>query len=161
MALRKPLVQVGGQIQQLQSGDTLDAPQSGGDQVVQTNGEVGAVVIGAPVYTSANDTFLKAQANNATTQRVSGLVAQAPSIANGAQGPIQSDGVLVATTAQWDAVAATSGGLAAGVDYYLDPATAGKITSVAPTTIGQYVRRLGKGLSTTELQINLESSVLL
>jgi hypothetical protein len=161
MALRKPLVVVSGQLEQLQPGDTLDAPQSGGDQVVQTNGEAGAVVIGAPVYTSANDTFLKAQANAATTEKVTGLVAQAPSIANGATGPVQTDGVLSATTAQWDAVAGTTGGLTAGSYYYLDPATSGKITATAPSTVGQYVRRLGKAISTTELLIMIEPSILL
>lgn len=152
---------VAGQVQQLQAGDTLDAPQSGGDQINQTNAEATPVVIGAPVYVFGNDQFKKAQANAAGTKDVLGLVAKSPSIANGASGPIQTDGVLVATTGEWDAVTGGSGGLTANTIYYLDPATSGRITATAPSTIGQYVVPIGRALSTTELNINIQPSVLL
>ena len=87
MALRKPLVIANGQVEQLQAGDTLDAPQSGGDQIVLTNDEATPVVIGAPVYMDANDGFKKAEANAAGTKNVVGLVAIAPSIGETISGP--------------------------------------------------------------------------
>lgn len=160
MALKKPLVIEAGQIQQLQAGDTLDAAVSGGDRVIQTNDEATPIVIGMAVYNDANDGVKKAQANAASTQRLLGLVA-AVSIAPAASGSVILNGVLTATTAQWDAVTGAVGGLLFGVFYYLDPATSGRITSVAPIAIGQYVLQLGKALSTTELMIEIQQSVLL
>ena len=124
MALRKPLVLNAGQIQQLQSGDTLDAVQSGGDAVVQTNDEATPIVIGTPVYNDANDGVKKARANALGTTYVLGLVRDT-SIANGVSGAIQISGVLTATTGQWDTAFGTTGGLAFGVDYYLSSSAAG------------------------------------
>jgi hypothetical protein len=161
VALRKPLVLVAGQLQQLQAGDTLDAPQSGGDQMVLTNGEAGVVVIGAPVYMFGNDSFKKAQANASATKDVIGLVAKSPSIAGSATGPVTVGGPLTATTAEWDAVAGTTGGLTANTRYYLDPATSAKITATAPSTAGQYVVEVGLALSTTELKVDIKQPVLL
>lgn len=160
MAARKPLVIASGQIQQLQSGDTLDAPQTGPQVEVMTNGEAGAIVIGTSVRVSAADTVLKAQANATGTKDAIGLV-RTTSISAAAAGEIALDGVLVATTGQWDAVTGASGGLTSGSKYYLDPATSGRMTTIAPTTVGQYVCPLGKALSTTEFMIDIEETVLL
>lgn len=160
MAARKPLVLVGGQIQQLQSADILDAPQSGGDIILQTNDEAGAIVIGAPVYNDVNDGVKKAKADAAGTKDVIGLVRDA-SIASSASGEIQSSGTLTATTAQWDAVMGTTGGLTKGTRYYLSAATAGQGSATAPSTAGQYVVELGLALSTTELLLSQRSPILL
>src|SRR4051812_45389297 len=122
MALRKPLVLVSGEVQQLQTADTLDAPQSGGDVIIQTNDEAGAIVIGAPVYSDANDGVKKAKGDAAGTSNCIGLVAQA-SITNGTSGPIMVAGILAATTGQWDAVTGGSGGLVFGTKYFLSAAT--------------------------------------
>lgn len=158
MAIRKPLVIVSGQIEQLQSGDSLDIR----DTIVQlVNDEASPVVIGAPVYSDAAGGFKKARANAVGTSKVIGLVADSPSIANGATGGVDMDGLLTATTAEWDAVAGTTGGLTFNTIYYLDPATAGKITATAPTAVGQVVVEIGKALSTTDLKINIQQSVLL
>ena len=154
MALRKPLVIVSGQTQQLQSGDTLDAPQSGGDGAVLTNGESGAIVIGNIVYVSAAATVKKAKADAVGTKSGFGVVRDV-SIGAGFTGFIQTSGILAATTGQWDAVFGTTGGLVAGQVYWLSPGTAGYGTAVAPTTIGQYVVPIGIGLSTTELEITI------
>jgi hypothetical protein len=153
MAVRKPLVLNSGQIQQLQSGDSIDAQQSGGDIVLQTNDEVGSVVIGTPVYNDANDGVKKAKADAAGTKDVIGLVAQA-SISSAASGNIQVNGILTATTGQWDAAFGTTGGLTKGTRYYLSAGTAGLGTSTAPSTVGQYVVPLGIGISTTELRLD-------
>lgn len=153
MSLRKPLVLNSGQIQQLQSGDTLDAVQSGGDAVVQTNDEASPIVIGTPVYNDAVDGVKKAKADAVGTKSVIGLVRDT-SIGAGSTGAIQVSGVLTATTGQWDAAFGTTGGLAFGVRYYLSAATAGLGTVTAPSTTGQYVVELGIALSTTELLLS-------
>lgn len=160
MALRKPLVINAGRIQQLQAGDVLDAPQGGGDVHVMTNGEAGAIVIGTPVYNDANGSVKKARANAIGTSRVIGLV-KTTSIPNGASGEITLNGILTATTGQWDAVTGGSGGLVKDTIYYLDTTTAGMLTSTAPTTIGQLVVEVGIGLSTTEMLVRIRPEILL
>ena len=158
MAIKLPLVITNGQVQQLQSGDSIDTRA---EQFQLVNDEATPVVIGAPVYSDAAGGFKKAQANASATSKVVGMVAQSPSIANGVSGAVTLDGMLTATTTQWDAVAGTSGGLAFGAYYYLDPANPGKITASAPTTVGQYVVQIGQALSTTDFKINIQQSVLL
>lgn len=156
MALKKPLVLNSGQIEQLQTGDYISdvaLPQL-------INGNAGAIVIGTPVYASANNTVDKAKGDAVATVNVVGLVAET-SIASAATGGIQMDGVLSATTGQWDAVAGTTGGLTRDVIYYLSAATAGLLTSTAPTVAGQFVVQVGIGISTTEMRISVESRIKL
>lgn len=160
MALHKPLVIINGQLQQIPSTGTLDAPQAGGDVLVQTNDEVGAIVIGAPVYNDVADGVKKGQANAAGTSKLLGLVRDT-SIAAAATGSIQTNGPLQATTGEWDAVTGGSGGLAVGTKYYLDPATAGKLTATAPTTVGHRVVLVGIAVSTVILNIGIADSILL
>jgi hypothetical protein len=160
MALRKPLVIVNGQVQQIQSGDTLDAIVNEVDITQATNNEATTLVIGTPVYVDGAGTVKEAQADALITSRVLGLV-QDVTIAAAAAGDIQTDGVFVATTTQWDAVAGTTGGLSPGVHYFLSAATAGLISATAPTTTGEVVVNLGLALSATELDINNMQSVLL
>ena len=156
MAIRIPLVQVGGQIQQLQSGDSIanvEIPQF-------TNANAVAIVIGTPVYSSANDNVDKAQANALATTDVIGLVADT-SIAAGATGGIQLEGILTATTGQWDAVAGTTGGLTKNTIYYLSASTAGQLTATSPSTAGQYSASVGIAVSTTEMKIDVRPRILL
>lgn len=160
MAVRKPLVIVNGQVQQLQAADTIDVPTSGGTIISAENGNAGSIVIGAPVYVSDDDEVDKARANAIGTSHVAGLVRDA-SIAAAATGTIQTDGVLTATTAEWDAVTGETGGLTAGARYFLDAATAGKLTQTAPTTVGQTVVKVGKALSTLSMIIDIEEAILL
>jgi hypothetical protein len=149
-----------GQIEQLQSGDTLDAVVTEVDIISRTNNNASPIVIGAPVYPDGNGTVDIAQADASGTVEVLGLV-QETSIGAAASGYIITDGVLVATTGQWDAITGLTGGLVAGDVYWLDPSTAGMLTSTAPTSAGQYVVRVGKGLSTTEMEISISQPVLL
>jgi hypothetical protein len=155
MALKKPLVLNGGQIEQIQAGDTLDASANEVDVATMTNANAGAIVIGTPVYVSVAGSVDKGQADAAGTVQLLGLV-KTVSIAAAGSGSIQTDGVLSATTAQWDAVTGEVGGLTAGTPYYLDPTTAGSLTDTAPTTAGQFVVRVGLALSTTDLDITLQ-----
>jgi hypothetical protein len=160
MPLRKPLVIVGGQVQQIQSGDTLDAVVAEVDIVDLTNNEATPVVRGAPVYIDADDTVKEARANVSATVEVVGLV-YPTSIAASATGWIITDGVLDAATAEWDAVTGDVGGLTAGAVYYLDESTAGMLTTTAPTTTGNFVARVGKAISTTNLEITISQPILL
>lgn len=156
MAQKKPLVQTGGQIEQLQSGDyiaSVEVPQL-------TNGNAGSLVIGTPVYASGNDTVDKAKADAVGTVNVIGLVADT-SISAAAVGGVQMGGILAATTGQWDAVAGTTGGLTKDVIYYLSAATAGILTSTAPSTTGQFVVAVGIAISTTELKIEIQPRIKL
>jgi hypothetical protein len=161
MASRLPLVIVNGGIQQLQSGDTLNIPTiTAGDIVAQTNSNAGSIVIGTPVYSVSADHVDKAEANAAGTVNVIGLVRDV-TIAASASGNIQLNGVLAATTAQWDAVFGTTGGLTFNTRYYLSATTAGQGTATAPSAVGQYVIQLGIAISTTELIILISNPILL
>lgn len=149
MALRKPLVlSASGQIQQLQSGDTLDATISEIEGQVLTNGDAGNHVLGEAVYLSAADTARKAQANAAGTART--VAFATATIVNATTGVYQTSGALGGFA-----------GLTAGAVYYLSAATPGAITVTAPSTLGQYVQEVGVALSTTELLINIRTPILL
>ena len=160
MALRKPLVMNAGQIEQLQSGDTLDAIVSEVDVVSMTNNNASPIVIGSPVYCDAAGGVDLAQADASGTVEVLGLVADV-SIGAAASGSIQTDGILSATTTQWDAVAGTTGGLTAGAIYYLDESTAGLMTEAAPSSVSEFVIRVGKAISTIEMEISISQPVKL
>ena len=132
MATRIPLVLVAGQIQQLQSGDGFVVAAATYDARTATNGESSvALTAGMAVYVSAASAVKRAQANAAATSQVNGVWLDASTAAAGS-GVYAAGGIAICTNTQWDAVAGTSGGLVAGTMYYLDPTTAGKITSTAP-----------------------------
>ena len=156
MATQKPLVIIAGQIQQLPSGATLSSASAEVDVIVLT--AAATVVKGCPVYISAANNFNKANAAASGTAKVIGFAAEG--ITSAATGTIQTDGILACTTGEWDAVAGTTGGLAAGTEYYLD-ATAGLISATAPTGSGSYVVKIGTAISATELEITIGDSVLL
>lgn len=161
MAIKKPLVMgSNGLPQQLQSADSIVVGGTQMNTITQTNGEAAGIVIGAPVYQFAAGSVKKAQANAAGTADILGLVADV-TISNGASGTICTDGVLTATTGQWDAIAGTTGGLIFGTKYFLSPTTAGLLTSTVPTTAGQLVVFVGTALSTTDLQVSIEPEILL
>lgn len=157
MALRKPLVQVNGQIQQLQAGDTLDASVTEVDLIDMTNDNVGSISKGQPVYVSSAGSVDLAQADAAGTKSVVGFVYDT-SIATATTGSIQTDGVI--EVADWTSIAG-SATLTAGSKYYLSDSSPGEITSTAPTTSGNYVVPIGTALSTTELEITIEPTILL
>jgi hypothetical protein len=156
MAVQKPLVIINGQIQQIPSGDTMSAASSEVDVISLT--ATATVVKGCPVYIDAAGSFNKANAAAVGTAKVIGFAAAGISAA--ASGIIQTDGILACTTGEWDAVAGTTGGLAAGTEYYL-ASSAGLISSTAPSGAGNYVVKVGTAISTTELEISIGDSVKL
>jgi len=127
-----------------------------------TNGEAFAeLIFGTPVYASAADTVMRAQADSFTTARLCGLCWDA-AIAAGAEGNIATSGVLVGIAAQWDAVVTgASGGLAFGAMYCLDPANPGMLTSTPPTADGQVIAWVGTALSPTELELSISLPIAL
>jgi hypothetical protein len=155
MAVRKPLVIIGGQPQELPSGDTLPGSFTESYVVGMTNGNAGSIVRGAPVYVSGADEVDLAKADASGTRRVLGLVADA-SIAASAVGNVQSDGVVTATTAEWDAVTGQTGGLTPGALYYLSADTEGELTTTPPSGAGEYIHVIGHALSTTELDLQID-----
>jgi hypothetical protein len=97
------------------------------------------------------------KADAAATADVDGLAFD--SIANAASGQMQTVGIQTLTTVQWDAVTGGSGGLTANAKYYLDTATAGKLTATAPSTVGQFVTLVGRAISTTQLRLNIQPPI--
>ena len=162
MSVKTPLVLGSdGLPQQLQAGDSILSAAATYTSRSVTNGEgATALVIGMAVYASAADTVKRAQANAKSTSQLAGLCLDV-SIAAAAAGNIVTSGVLVASTAQWDAVAGTTGGLTFNTRYFVDPATPGKITSTPPTTVGQCLTSVGLAISTTEMELQIQPPVLL
>ena len=164
MTLRKSLV-LGddGLPQQLQPGDTISAPTNTPSIRAVANADTAQMVFGMAVYASGADAAKRAQANAKATAGVIALVYDA-TIAAGATGQIADNGVMVGTTAQWDAVVAgQSGGLTFNSLYFLDIANPGKLTTAPPTTAGsgQCNALVGRAMSTTELALNIRDPILL
>lgn len=151
----KPLVYVPGTgIQVLQTGDSLNASANEVDVLPPlTNGETAAVNICQAVYISAANTMKLARSNAAATSPTVGLVVST-TVAAAATGLAQASGSFTATTAQWDAVTGQTGGLTFGAQYYLDAATAGKLTTTPPALGNQYVE-IGRAISTTTMLLRL------
>lgn len=160
MVARRPLVLIDGQFAQLPAADTIDAPSSEVDVLVINNGGVSAAPICSPVYISGSGAFGLARANAGATEAAIGLVKDA-SVAAAANGAIQTDGLFTATTGEWDAVTGGTGGLTPGSVYFLSSATAGRITTTAPSASGSYVRPLGRAISETAFEITIQPSILL
>lgn len=158
MAARIPLVIISGVVQQLPSGDSIIG--LGADTIELTNNNAGSAVIGMPVYSDADDDFDLALADAAATYLVIGLVFDT-TILTTASGLVQVNGILTATTAQWDAVTGETGGLTVGARYFLDPTTEGNLTQTATTTTTEYVVPVGRALSTLKMAILIETAVLL
>jgi hypothetical protein len=158
MALKKPLVlNTSGIVEQLQSGDTLDATINVADEVTLTNANASTAAPGSPVYISAANSFDLSRANSSGTAKVIGLLTA--STAAAASGVVRKDGTITLTTGQWDTIAGTTGGLTAGANYYLSEATAGRLTATAPTT--GFVLKVGVAISTTDFEIQISEPIKL
>jgi hypothetical protein len=113
----------------------------------------GAVVVGKAVYLLANGTGIAlADANGtAPARNFLGLVSVgAPG--SGGTVDVQQSGDLTLTTAQWDTVAGTTGGLTPFTEYYLS-GTPGAITATVPGTTGDTDIVVGVAKSSTVLNI--------
>jgi hypothetical protein len=128
----------------------------GGSYQATTNATVGAILPGMALTPAVSLTFhpIAARANAADHAHVQGIATvgnqDSQAITN------QFTGVVTLTTAQWDAVVTgQSGGLTAGAWYYLSSATAGFLTTTAPSVGGTFKTLVGLAISPTELQLQL------
>jgi hypothetical protein len=160
MTTRLPLVIVNGRVQQLQSGEVLGGLNSG--QVRNaTNVESSlALTIGMPVYAFSADSVKAGKADASASSRIIGLWRETVTT-NGVLGDYIPNGILSATTSQWDSIAGTSGGLTPGAAYYLSSTVAGNITSVAPSASGSLIVELGIAVSPTDIEVSIKSPILL
>lgn len=129
-----------------------------GVQISATNQEAGNIVIGTAVYVFGAGQVKKANANAVGTKTSIGLVFDT-TVATTAAANIVIAGSLTATTVQWDAVTGQSGGLTTGSVYYLSNATAGNLTTTAPTT--GFNCPIGVALSTTIMVLQIGTSIQL
>jgi hypothetical protein len=114
------------------------------------------IAIGSPVYVKANTHVDLAMANAASTSLVAGIATSVAAIGHAAF--YNTDGFV--TKADWTAITGTSL-LTPGADYYLSSSTAGMLTTVAPTSTGLYVTPVGRAVTTTILDIEIEQNILL
>ena len=156
MAVKKPLVLTNGEIEQLQSGDSIDV-QPDSFQATFTS----TVIAGEPVYVDGGSSVDQAQANAAGTSDAIGLAPAAVTAA--ATGSVVFNGTVTLSTAEWDAVAGTTGGLTAGAKYYLSDATAGRLVEQGsiPTVAGRYVVEIGEAFDTTDLIVQIRRRIKL
>jgi hypothetical protein len=153
MSIRTPLVLSStGQIEQLQPGDSIANPI--------TNNYVADAALspGCPVYASAAGHINAAEANALTTSKLVGMTTAA--VASGASGPIQADGILSLTTAQWNAVTGGTTGLTYGAIYFLSDASAGQLTTTPPSTQGHFLVPVGIAISTTDMQLYNNGTII-
>jgi hypothetical protein len=111
------------------------SPTSASSIVEQlVNNESTSVVMCTPVYSNAAGGFKKALGDGSAKSAAIGIVID-QLIAAGKQGAVIMAGAATATTAQWDAVCGTSGGLAFGTLYYLSASAAGILTTSSASGI--------------------------
>jgi hypothetical protein len=162
MAVKKVLVMgTNGHPENLQAGDSISVSSTSTEVETLTNAVASAVVIGTPIFISAADAFTAARANASATAKVHGIVFDAPSIAASSPGQIATDGVVTASTGQWDVVTGQTGGLTAGADYFLDAAAVGKLTATPPSAAGQFNVYIGRAKSATDLSLSIRPSIAL
>lgn len=130
--------------------DVLEAIVS--DYSAETDDDV---VAGQPVYVKANTHVGLAVNDGAATHQVAGLAIEA--VVAAAAVEYRPDGKLL--VADWTAITGAAA-LTPGAYYFLD-AVAGKMTTVAPTTAGKYLVRVGRAISTVVLDIEVGPLILL
>jgi len=135
---------------------TPEAGSSSGAGSVYSAESDATVVLGAPLYLTVVGHVDLARANAAGTTHVAGLASEAgtPTVSV----DYITEGTI--TKPDWSDVAGTAN-LTVGAIYFLSPTTAGRITTAAPTTVGQYVVKVGRAASATKLDIEIESPIRL
>lgn len=156
MALIRPLVINNGQIERASAADTILGP----DHSPVVNNSGGSLAICTPVYqTGTANEVEAAQADAVATSKVLGLMFT--TVADAGSGYVLTDGRMVALTTEWDAVTGGTGGLTPGANYYLDPDTAGMLTTTAPDADGEVLAPIGQAKSTTDFEITILSTIKL
>lgn len=155
MTSRKPLVMIDGISGQLPVGDTLEATLTpDAIELINTTGE--DQPLGTPVVLKEPNEFALAQGTNRSKAEAIGLLQFPVSI--GLTALIRPSGILAAPAENWQLVTEAEANLIPGAVYYL-AMVAGKITNTPPTGESGYLVRLGRALSTTQFQINVEPPI--
>lgn len=153
MAIKKPLANYSGKIDELHAGDLISGDTTG---FTGNNNNASPITVGQIVY--KNSTTTQVDLANATddTKNAIGFVSQA-TIPAGSSGYIQTSEVL--TIADWTAIIG-SASLTPGSIYFLDT-TDGKMTTTAPATSGNITQVLGRAVSANDFLINIKERILL
>ncbi len=130
--------------------------------VEKNNGDSVSLLFGLAVY-GLGDDWVRAQANDASTRNVVGLVSDTI-VSVGGDTHVMLFGVLEGTTTQWDYVTGQSGGLTPNAPYFLSTSTPGKLMSPGPVPItGEdlWSVQVGIALNSTQMKIDVQQSVKL
>jgi len=111
--------------------------------------------IGTPVSQSPSEdgAVTAARANAGGTAQITGIAAGRGVV--GSRVIAQMIGPLTLSTDQWDQITGESGGLTRGATYFLDAAAEGRMTTTAPSGVGEIVRSLGIALSKKDFLIQV------
>lgn len=130
---------------------------TGTSQFTQSAETDEATVVGNAVYVKpSNGHVALSQANAQPAAQCAGLAieAKAPTLAV----LFVSQGKV--SIADWTAIIGAAS-LAAGAAYYVDPSTPGLLTATPPSGIGEFVVRIGRAMSSTLMDVNVEPPMLL
>ena len=123
----------------------------GGEQLSLVAGQ--NLIAGQPFY-MAYDAIWPAQANDETLADACGLTIADAEVNDTV--PCVTRGQVTRT--DWSPIAGTAE-LEPGATYYLHPTVAGTMTTVAPSLTGHFVVPLGKAVSITTLDVNIEKPI--
>lgn len=128
------------------------------------NGEPAPLLKGMPVYINIADPdrVMRARATTFEMSSVAGLILNDVGIPTGGSARIVSRGLVEKTTLAWDFLTGGTGGLQAGRDYFLRADSfSGGLTHIVPTESGGYVVKLGRALTSTVIDVNMEPPIQL
>lgn len=127
--------------------------------IQRVNGETLSIPKGAMVYISeTTNEMLLAHANDGIEKaRVAGVVMS--TTGSTLQGVITCDGTVEQPTTAWDALTGDTGGLVPNKAYFLSSSIAGGLTQTPPSE--GFITRVGRALSSTILDVNLEPPIML
>ena len=114
-----------------------------------------ALVAGQAVYINASSGHLGlATATDGTASQCAGLALTGGAMSTA----VTFSAATLLTLSDWTALIGASN-LASGSIYYIDPANPGGLTPIAPTTVGQWVVRIGVAVNTTTLDIAVQPAM--
>jgi hypothetical protein len=116
----------------------------------------GGSIAGDPVYISGNNDAANADAANDVKIYVVGL--SLSTVLDGDPIDVVNGDTLTLTTAEWDAVAGTSGGLNAGQPLYVK--AGGGLSETPPAGgSGNFVIQVGIAFNTTQLSVDIQAPI--
>jgi len=118
-----------------------------------------AVSPGHVMYKKSNGNLGKAIADGSVIPRVAGIVVTGAPQGGGAEYKMEG---IIDGISNWSAFTDQgNANLSEGSFYYISPTNAGKITTSAPTTVGQYVVQVGYAQSNTYLNLQIQPPIKL